>query len=74
MNRDRLGTILWRAAADEDFRSRTIDNLGIALAQEGFVVSDDEMNQLRSWWDEIERLSPRAAMERIQALARSFKR
>jgi hypothetical protein len=73
MERNAVGRILWRAAADEEFRSRAIENLGMALAQEGFLLSDGEMSLLRSWWDEIQLLSARAAMERIQALARAYR-
>lgn len=73
MERSAVGRILWRAAADEEFRSRAIENLGMALAQEGFLLSDGEMSLLRSWWDEIQLLSARAATERIQALARAYR-
>jgi hypothetical protein len=68
-----VGRILRRAAADEEFRSRAIENLGVALAQEGFLLTDQEMAQLRTWWEEIVALSPRGASERIAALARSFR-
>ena len=73
MERSTLGRILWRAAADEEFRGRALDNLGITLAQEGFLLNDGEMTQLRTWWDELQTLSPRRAAERIQALARAYR-
>jgi hypothetical protein len=73
MQRSTVGRVLWRAAADEDFRNRAIDNLGMALAQEGFTLTDAEMAQLRAWWEEIQTLSVRGAAERIQALARSYR-
>jgi len=69
-----VGRMLWRAAADEDFRKQALDNLGMALAQEGFLLTDAEMCQLRGWWDELQGLNSRAAAERIQALARAFRR
>ncbi len=74
MERSIVGRILWRAATDEEFRSRAIENLGMALAQEGFLLSDPEMALLRTSWDEIQSLSSRRAAERIQALARSYRR
>ena len=74
MERSIVGRILWRAASDEEFRNRAIENLGIALAQEGFLLSDPEMAVLRSSWEEIESLSAHRAAERIQALARSYRR
>lgn len=73
MERSTVGRVLWLAAANEDFRNRAIDNLGMALAQEGFLLTDAEMAQMRTWWDEIRSLSARGAAERIQALARSYR-
>jgi hypothetical protein len=73
MERSTVGRILWRAAADEEFRNRTIENLGFALAQEGFLLTDAEMSQLREYWQEIQGLSARRAAERIQALARTYR-
>ncbi len=73
MERSTVGRVLWRAAADEDFRSRAIENLGMALAQEGFILNDAEMAQMRTWWEEIQTLSVRGAADRIQALARSYR-
>lgn len=71
MERSTVGRILWRASRDEDFRTRTLENLGMALAQEGFLLTDPEMIQVRLWWEEMQMLSARAAAERIQALARA---
>ena len=73
MERSTLSRVLWRAAGDEEFRTRAIDNLGMTLAQEGFLLTDAEMAQMRAWWDEIQGLSVRGAAERIQALARSYR-
>ena len=73
MEHSTVGRILWRAASDEAFRNRTMDNLGIALAQDGFIVNDIEMAQLRAWWEEIQAMSARRAAERIQALARAYR-
>ncbi len=74
MERSTVGRILLRAAADEDFRTRMIDNLGMALAQEGFILSDPEMAEIRGWWEEMHGMSARAVAERIQALARTYRR
>ena len=73
MEQSTVGRVLGRAAADEEFRRRTLDNLGMALAQEGFLLTDAEMLQMRTWWDEIQGLSVRGAAERIQALARAYR-
>jgi len=73
MDRSMIGRVLWRAAEDEAFRTRTLENLGMALAQEGFVLSDAEMQHLRTWWEEIHSMSKRGAAERIQALARAYR-
>ena len=73
MERSTVRMILWRAATDEDFRNRTIENLGMTLAQEGFLLTDSEMAQMRTWWEEIRGLSARGAAERIQALSRSYR-
>lgn len=68
-----LGRVMRHAAADEEFRARAIDNLGMALAQDGFLLTDGEMRQLRDWWEEITSMGARDAAERIRALARSFR-
>jgi len=72
MDRTVIGKVLWRAAEDEAFRMRTLENLGMALAQDGFILDDAEMRQITTWWDEIITLGMRAATERIQALARAY--
>ena len=73
MERSLLARILRRAAADPEFRNRAIDNLGMALAQEGFLLSDEEMAQMRTWWEQMEGLTARGAAERIEALARTYR-
>jgi hypothetical protein len=73
MDRTVIGRVLWRAAEDEAFRVRSLENLGMALAQEGFILNDTEMHQMRTWWEEMPSLGKRAAAERIQALARGYK-
>lgn len=73
MDRSTIGRVLWRAVEDEAFRQRTLDNLGMALAQEGFILNDAEMRQLNAWWAEILTMSKRGAAERIQALARAYR-
>jgi len=71
MERSTIGRLLQHAAADEAFRNRAIENLGMALAQEGFLLTDAEMAQMRTWWSELEGMTPRGATDRIQALARA---
>jgi hypothetical protein len=73
MERSTLGRAMRRAAIDEEFRARAIENLGMALAQDGFIMSDGEMAQMRDWWDEIRELGARDAAERIRAIARSIR-
>ena len=70
MERSAISRILGRAALDAEFRQRTLENLGMALAQEGFLLTDGEMAEMRTWWEELQGLSPRSAAERIEALAR----
>ena len=62
--------LLWRASVDREFRNRARQDLGFALAQEGFILSDDEMAYLREWWEGLHGLGDRAAQERITAQAR----
>ncbi len=69
-----VGRVLWRAVEDSDFRRRAIQNLGSALAEDGFILSDDEMRELRNCWEPIQALSERAAYERIMANARGYRR
>ncbi len=65
---------LWRAANDPDFRRRTLLNLGMALAEDGFILTNEEMAVMRDWWEPLCGLSERAAYERLAALARSHPR
>ena len=66
-----LQRTLWRAEGDAHFRERARQNLGSTLAEEGLILTDDEMRQLRDFWETLQGLSERAAYERIAALARS---
>lgn len=66
-----IARALWKASEDPDFRHRTLANLGMALAEEGFILTDAEIAILRSYWEPLGHLSQRAAYERITALARS---
>ncbi len=61
---------LWKASHDRDFRNRARQNLGYALAQDGFILSDAEMAYLRDWWESLHGLSDRGAQEQITAQAR----
>ena len=65
---------VWRAANDPEFRRRSLSNLGMALAEDGFILTDSEMSVLREWWEPLRELSERAASERLAALARSHPR
>ena len=65
---------LWKAAEDVEFRRRSLSNLGLALAEEGFILTDIEMAMIRNLWEPLQELSERAAYERITALARSHPR
>ena len=73
MERSTIGRVLRRATEDEDFRKRSIENLGMALAQDGFILTDAEMRQVRAWWEEIQGMGARGGSERIQALARAHR-
>lgn len=69
-----IGRILWQLVEDAEFRRRALANLGGALAEEGYILADGEMQVLRGQWDSLASLSERAAYERIMALARSYRR
>lgn len=69
-----LGRVFRRAAHDTEFRRRALQNMGIALAEEGFVLTDAEMRELREHWEPLQSVSERAAYERIMALARQHAR
>lgn len=66
-----IARALWKAAEDTEFRRRTLANLGMALAEEGFILTDAEIAVLRGYWEPLGHLSDRAAYERLMALARS---
>lgn len=65
-----LQQAFWRAEADAHFRQRTLENLGATLAEEGLILTDDEMRTIREFWETLRGLSERAAYERIAARAR----
>lgn len=67
-----VSIILQRAQADADFRRRFLKDFGNALAEEGFLLSDDDMATLRGHWEGWHGLSERGAYERIMALARIY--
>ena len=69
-----MGRALWRAVEDTHFRQRTLHNLGAALAEEGFILTDSEMSLMREFWDSLAGLSERASFERIAARARAYRR
>ena len=69
-----VGRVLWRAAEDPEFRRRMRQDLGITLAEEGFILADAEMSILREQFEPLQGLTDRAAYERIAALARAYRR
>lgn len=72
MEKKVLVSVLNRAREDADFRRRLLGSPGTALAEEGFILNDEEMRTLRSHWETWQPLSERAAYERIMALAHSY--
>jgi hypothetical protein len=66
-----LGAIFKRLASDPVFRQQAMRNLGTALAEEGFVLTDEEMRAMREIWESLAGLDERAVRERLAALARS---
>ncbi len=66
-----LGRVMWRAGEDADFLRRLQNDFGMALAEEGYTLDDDEMHTLRTYNEEFRELPLRAARERALAIARS---
>ncbi|GEM_PF-4210528 len=62
--------ILNRAAADADFRGRLVRQLGNTLAEEGFILNDEEMRAIREMIEPLDGLTERVVYERIAALYR----
>ncbi len=62
--------ILHRAASDADFRGRLVYCLGTTLAEEGFILDDEEMRAIREMIEPLAGLSDRLVYERIAALSR----
>jgi hypothetical protein len=69
-----VGRILWLAVEDPGFRARLLLGPGNALAEEGFVLNDDEMSTFRECFDSLNNLTERRAYERINAMARAYHR
>lgn len=67
----RVREALWKAAEDSEFRRRTLANLGMALAEEGFILTDDEMATMRSYWESLVGLTEPALSKQVMALARA---
>lgn len=67
-----VGSVLRRAQEDADFRRRFLCDPGNALAEEGFILTDDDMATLRGHQADWQGLSERGAYERIMALARVY--
>ena len=68
---DSLSKIWQKARHDPDFRRRFLQSSGNALAEEGFLLDDEEMAELRTTLETLVGLSERASYERIMALAHS---
>lgn len=62
--------VLHRAAADADFRGRLVRQLGSTLAEEGFILNDEEMRAIREMIEPLDGLTERVVYERIAALSR----
>ncbi len=71
MRQNAVGRVLWKAGEDSHFRRRFLANMGTALAEEGFLLNDEEMQTLRELWETFGRLEDRPAQERILAIARA---
>ena len=69
MQNEIVGRVLMTAAREAVFRRSMLEDMGSALAAEGFILSDDEMRILREKWDTLRGLSERTAQERIRAWA-----
>ena len=65
-----IPSILRFAASDADFRGRLVRCVGMTLAEEGFILTNDEMRTLREMIKPLEGLSERVVYERIAALSR----
>ncbi len=74
MEETAVSRVFRHAARDPEFRRRALQNLGTALAEEGFILTDAEMRTLRGYWEPLQDLSERAAYERVMALARQHAR
>ena len=72
MQNEMVGRVLMTAAREGVFRRAMLDDMGCALAAEGFILSDDEMRVLREKWETLSGLSDRMAHEKIRAWAWSY--
>ncbi|MBC7526522.1 MAG: hypothetical protein H7308_03135 [Chthonomonadaceae bacterium] len=74
MQSSSIGRALWKASREKEFLRRFLGNMGSALAEEGLVLTDEEMMILRDHKEEWQGLPERAARDRITAIARSHYR
>jgi GNAT superfamily N-acetyltransferase len=65
-----VGWVLWLAVKDPIFRSAARRNLGIAVAERGFILSNSEMATLLDFWETLDQVSDRRAHELIEGHAR----
>lgn len=65
-----ISVVLHRAAADADFRGRLVRHLGNTLAEEGFILDDEEMRAIREMIEPLDGLTDRIVYERVSALSR----
>ena len=68
-----LEKVFRQAANDPLFRRRIIDQPGIALSEEGFVLSDEEMRTVRAHLEPLRNASDREINERVRAIALSYR-
>ena len=74
MHQSNEGRVWARAVAEASFRRRLLMDMGAALAEEGFILSDAEMTILRRQYESLHGLNDRAAYERMVALAHGYRR
>ena len=74
MKSDPCGNVLLLAAKDIEFMRRLIANPGTALAEEGFILDDQQMSRMRPMIVEVQGLPERTARERIRAMAHAHRR
>ena len=70
MQNSPIGRLLWTAVHNAGFRRAAMSDLGGTLAEAAILLTDQEMAELRAFWETLSSLSDRAALEAIQRHAR----